>query len=100
MFESFSSLFGFGKKKKTTKKITISKKGSLSKYGYSSSLNATKRHTALKKAVIKSSGGTRHERAVRIMRRLNALSVLHKNKNPSLSRKFKADSNWIRRNLY
>jgi hypothetical protein len=65
-------------------------KGELSKHGYShvAELSESKRHAALKKAV-KEFG------ALSIGRKLNALSILTRNVNPNVSKKYKKDSEWV-----
>ena len=84
--------------KKTSKRnspvrIKVRKEGALGKYGYHSSDSAEVRHRALRKA---SRGST----PVEIVRRLNAIAVLNKNRKPRLAAKFRADMHWIQKNLY
>jgi len=66
------------------------RKGSLSRHGYGTSKSASARHRALAKAV-------KAEGALAVFRKLNAVMVLNKNTNPSVSAKFKADRNWVKR---
>jgi ribosomal protein L14 len=64
------------------------KKGSLTKYGYSSNSSLQERKLALSKA-IKAYGSTT------VIRKLNAVCVLNKNTNPRVSRIFCADKKRI-----
>ena len=61
------------------------KKGDLTKFGYSAKSPERTRHSAIKKAVKKTG-------AITIERKLNALAVYTKNRNPKLSKEFKEDS--------
>jgi hypothetical protein len=79
--------------KKSPVRITISKEGALSNYGYSSKDNSEKRHRALRKA-------SRGSSPTEVVRRLNAIAVLNKNRKPRLSAKFRADMHWVQKNLY
>ena len=54
------------------------KSGELKKYGYSLKSTATSRHSALKKSVKAYGRGT-------LIKKLNALRVLHKNRHPLYS---------------
>ena len=65
------------------------RQGTLRRHGYSTKISAAKRHTALRKAVKQYS-------PLVVFRKLNAVAVLQKNKNPSTSRIFKSDSAWVR----
>ena len=64
------------------------KKGSLTKFGYSSKLSAEERHTALNKAVKEYGKGT-------VVKKVNAVAVLSKAK-PS-GKVFRADVNWLKK---
>lgn len=65
-------------------------KGSLGMYGYKdvSTKTSTERRSYLAKAL-------KHEDALPIFRKLNALYVVNKNKSPCLSAIFEADRNWV-----
>lgn len=65
-------------------------KGSLGMYGYKdvSTKTSTERRSYLIKAL-------KYEDALPIFRKLNALYVVNKNKNPCLSAIFEADRNWV-----
>lgn len=65
-------------------------KGSLGMYGYKnvSTKTSTERRGYLTKAL-------KHEDALPIFRKLNALYVVNKNKNPSLAAIFESDRNWV-----
>lgn len=73
--------------------IKLRKEGSLSKFGYKASDSTESRHRALRKAVRASS-------PVEVVRRLNAVAVLNKNRKPRMAAKFRADMRWIQENLY
>lgn len=68
------------------------RKGELSKFGYSSSASVAERERALRKAV-------KAYTAISTFRKLNALMVLNKNKNPRLSNIFRRDRDWIKENF-
>lgn len=68
-------------------KVSLNK-GALRSHGYDSNNSIQKRRAALKKAIA-TYGGTS------VGRKLNYVATINKNKNPSLSRKFKADANWV-----
>jgi hypothetical protein len=65
-------------------------KGDLSQYGYSSSKKAEERHISINKAV-KKYGSTP------IFRKLNALYVYNKNRDPIRSNKFKKDRDYVKK---
>ena len=73
----------------------ISTNGYLSRHGYVDVKKKTKlsRHRALMR-VFRSG-----ESPLRLFRRLNALMVLFKNKDPKLSKIFKEDRDWVKENL-
>lgn len=81
--------------RKSTRKvrISISKPGSLSKYGYSMSKTAASRHKALSKAVKAYGYGS-------IMRKVNAIYVFNKKKHPDLARKASRDKSWLREKYF
>jgi hypothetical protein len=64
-------------------------KGDLTKYGYHSNLSETKRHEALTLAL-------KHIKPLSVYRKLNALYILNKNKDPIISKIYKNDANWVR----
>lgn len=66
------------------------KKNSLGKYGYKTSLAINQRHAALEKAV-KAYG------AHSVWSKLNAVSILNKNRSPKTANIFTTDKNWVKR---
>lgn len=79
--------------KQSPVRIPIRKKSSLSNYGYHVTLTATERRHAISRALKASREGN-----LAMYRRLVALSVLHKNRNPLYSKRFRSDANWIKKN--
>jgi hypothetical protein len=79
-----------GRSVKSPKLITILEKDVLKKYGYYNVNNLTKqeRHKALANAI-------KDNKPLSIFRRVQALAILNKNKNPELDEKFKDDAKWI-----
>jgi hypothetical protein len=71
-----------------THKIKIKHKGALKKYDYSIKDSQEKRHRALKRAV-KAYG------PADVSKKLSAVATLSKKKNPSYSKKYKADERWV-----
>jgi hypothetical protein len=73
----------------------LSTNGYLSQHGYVDVKKKTKlsRHRALMR-VFRSG-----EPPLRLFRRLHALVILFKNKDPKLSRIFKEDRNWVKKKL-
>lgn len=69
------------------------KKGELTQFGYHLSSNVTYRRKALTKAI------KRYD-ALSVFRKINAISILQKNTNPSYSAKARADANWISKNYH
>ena len=67
------------------------KKNSLGKFGYTTHKSMIHRHSALKEA-IKEYG------AHSVWSKLNAVSILNKNRSPKTSDIFKHDKNWVKRN--
>ena len=66
------------------------KKGQLRKYGYSARGTTAERHTALKKAVKAYGAGN-------VIQKLNAVSILNRNRTPSfLTKVFRKDLVWVR----
>jgi hypothetical protein len=78
------------KKRSSPKPIFKLKSGDLTKFGYHLKSKATTRHKALGKA-------RKHYPHATMIRKLNALAILHKNKNKVYSRKAKADMNYLRK---
>ncbi len=68
------------------------KKGDLSKYGYSSDKPVDARHKSLSKAVKKYGPTT-------VFRKLNALYVYNKNRNPVRSGKFMKDRDFVKKSF-
>lgn len=66
------------------------KKNSLGKYGYKTNIAVTQRHAALEKA-IKAYG------AHSVWSKLNAVSILNKNRSPKTANVFTTDKNWVKR---
>lgn len=79
--------------RKSKVRISISKPGSLSKYGYNMSKTAASRRKALSKAVKVYGYGT-------VMRKVNALYVFNKKKHPGLARKASGDKSWLREKYF
>jgi hypothetical protein len=68
------------------------KSGELTKYGYSLKSLATKRRSALKRSVKAYGRGT-------LIKKLNVLSVLHKNRYPVYSRKARYDMKYVQKHF-
>lgn len=68
------------------------KKGDLSRYGYSSSKKVEERHASLDKATKKYGPTT-------VFRKLNALYVYNKNRDPIRSNKFKKDRDYVKKSF-
>ena len=68
------------------------KSGELKKYGYSLKSRATMRHSALKKSVKAYGRGT-------LIKKLNVLSVLHKNTHPVYSHKARNDMKYVQKHF-
>jgi hypothetical protein len=81
---------------KGRRRIVLSSEHGLHEFGYSDvrMLSRTKRRAALRRAVGSSQA---HDSAVRVMRRLNALYVLNRNREPQLSGIFLEDRDWVGR---
>jgi hypothetical protein len=76
--------------KKSKVRIPVRKNNMLKKYGFSAKLSARSRHKSLERAV--------HEYgALSVFRKLNAIAIFNKNKNPELASKFNADKNWVKK---
>jgi hypothetical protein len=82
----------FTKKRGTKgKQLFTLKKGDLTKYGYHANLSVNDRHKALRKSL-----SDRNTKPLSIFRKLNALFVLNKNKNPTMAKLYKGDSEWVK----
>ncbi len=79
-------------RKNKSVKIGPLKSGELKKYGYSLKLRATMRHSALKKSVKAYGRGT-------LIKKLNALRVLHKNRHPVYSHAALNDMKYVQKNF-
>lgn len=71
------------------KKLFTLKKGDLTKYGYHLKSNKETRHKSLNKA-------KKHISYASLIRKLNALSILHKNTNPVYASKARSDMKYLR----
>ena len=81
---------GLSKKRgKKGKQLFVLEKGSLTQYGYHANLEEKERHMALKRAVgiIK---------PLSVYRKLNAIYVLNKNRNPKMAILYKGDAEWVK----
>ncbi len=79
-----------GKPGKGPKLITIKGDDSLKKYGYSLKIPASRRHTALNKAMKAYGYGT-------TVKKVNALSILLKNTSPTYAARAKSDVKYMKR---
>jgi len=84
--------------------IPISSSGEMGAYGYRNlkELSINDRHRALEKMIEKESIKlqiSREEKIRSIIARLNALSIVTKNRNPKLSSIFRKDQQWLSRKL-
>jgi hypothetical protein len=70
------------------KRLFVLRKGTLSRYGYSTKISTEARHMALRKALENLPRAT-------IVRKLNALAILNKNTHPSRSRILRADMKFV-----
>lgn len=68
------------------------KKGELTKYGYSVYDPQKDRHKSLKRA-------SKEYGALSVFRKLNVLVIYNLNINPKLAKKYKIDRDWIKKNL-
>ena len=78
------------KTRKNPRQLFKLKKGDLTKYGYHLKSKSTTRHKALGKA-------RKHYPYATMIRKLNALSILNKNKNKTYSNKAKSDMNYLKK---
>lgn len=67
-------------------------KGTLRQYGYSTSKSAAERHDALEKAVHRYGKGV-------VVKKLNAVRVLNRNRSPKSSTIFGRDMRWVQKNF-
>lgn len=70
------------------KRLFVLRKGTLSKYGYSTKISKAERHAALRRAVEDGS------KTVAI-KKLNALSILNRNTHPARARILRADMEYV-----
>ena len=73
-------------------RIPVLHKGSLSKYGWSSSKNKDERHKALRKASKEFTSGE-------LIKKLNLLAIYNKKRNPALVDKVHVDMHYIQTQL-
>lgn len=78
------------KSRKPKGPIVIKHKGTFSMYGYRTTDSASTRRKSLEK-VAKAKG------AGMVVKRLNAISILTRNRSPILSRKFRNDMKWVQK---
>lgn len=71
-------------------KLFTVKKGGLTKYGYKLDKTTTERQKALGKA-------RKTMPYARLIRKLNAIRILHKHTNPTYSKKLKQDMDWLKK---
>jgi hypothetical protein len=75
------------------KRLFTLKKGELTQHGYSLKSKADRRRKALKRSMKKiGKKGT-------LVKKLNALYVLHKNTNPVYAKKARSDMKWVQSNV-
>jgi len=84
-----------GKVGKGPKLPLVMEKNILKKFGYNNvkNMSARSRHIALKKAY-ENMGNS-----LSLFRRLNIVSTMNRNKDPTLAKIFKDDANWVRKNF-
>jgi hypothetical protein len=83
---------GVGMSKKRGRKgrqLFVLQKGTLSQYGYHADRDQLERHDALDRALI-------YTKPLSLYRKLNALYVLNKNKNPKMAALFRGDADWVK----
>jgi hypothetical protein len=74
--------------------IKISHPGAFSHYGYRVAANADSRHKSLTRVIkAKMTPGA-------VVKRLNALVVLNRNRSPALSKKFHSDMKWVQKTYH
>lgn len=73
----------------------------LDEHGYSQRGKAGERHAALTKVITLTAkkGGTTHDSAIKVVRRLSALQELYKQKK-SISDTYRRDANWVKKNHF
>jgi len=74
------------------KRLFTLRKGTLGRYGYKTKISTSARHKALRKAVSGESYAT-------VVRKLNAVSILQRNTNPSVYETLRSDMAWVQKNL-
>jgi hypothetical protein len=80
------------KKRSPKVRIAVEHKGSLTKFGWSSSKNKEERQKALKRASKEFDGGE-------IIKKLNLLAIYNKNRNPKLVNKVHTDMHFVQTQL-
>ena len=79
-------------RRSSSRRIPPLKKGLLKKYGYSADKSASERHSSLRKASKAYGPGG-------LVRKLNAICVLNRNRSPKNASKFCADKRWVQNTL-
>lgn len=74
------------------KRLFTLRKGTLGRYGYKTKFSTGARHEALRKAVA-------GESYAAVVRKLNAVSILQRNTNPSVYKILRSDMAWVQKNL-
>lgn len=74
------------------KKLFTLKRGSLGKFNYGLTKKQSKRRGSLKKANSKMTRG-------QLVKKLNALRILHRNTNPIYAKRAEKDMKWVQKNL-
>lgn len=77
--------------KRSSVRIPVTK-GKLSKHGYHIDRSAERRHKSLKRA-------SKDYGALSVFKKLNVLVTFNKNVHPKVSKKFKKDRDWVKKNL-
>ena len=71
------------------KQLFVLQKGELTRYGYHADKPEKKRHQSLNKALT-------YIKPLSVYRKLNAIYVLNKNKNPIAAKTYKNDAEWVK----
>lgn len=74
---------------KKGEQLFILERGTLGKYGYKSTLSDSQRRRTLKRAL-------QTLPALTVYRKLNAIALVNRNRNPTLSNLFKEDAEWVK----
>jgi Family of unknown function (DUF5771) len=81
---------GMSKKRgRKGRQLFVLQKGTLTQYGYHADKDKLGRHDALERALT-------HMKPLSVYRKLNALYVLNKNKNPKMADLFRGDADWVK----